>query len=316
MKWSFASVGLIMLGLFGIVIIMLFNDITVSNEQDYYTLKYATEASMLESVDVAYYRLTGEIKISQEKFVENFTRRFTETSTFGQGNYGINFYQILEYPAKVSLEIYDKTSGYNIYTYDSEVNTTQPNIINRLSAILDADLVDLDTNGYVTVAESEYFGKITESSNDCHKIEEVVVGKRKDNGKSVYRCIKYDDGGVLFIDSDNKIVRLGNISFPSNDKGGISAGQISGRLGDKFNDSQCEINNSGDVICGDEKQSKYIGCELGNNGKLIGDCQGSFNYDNCAVNKEEQLVCDGEILYEKCSINKEKKLVCNGEILS
>ena len=96
MKWSFASVGLIMLGLFGIVIIMLFNDITVSNEQDYYTLKYATEASMLEAVDIAYYRTTGELKISQEKFVENFTRRFTETSTFGQGNYDIVFYQINE----------------------------------------------------------------------------------------------------------------------------------------------------------------------------------------------------------------------------
>ena len=137
MKWSFASVGLIMLGLFGIIIIMLFNEITVSNEQDYYTLKYATEASMIEAVDVAYYRLTGEIKISQEKFVENFTRRFTETSTFGQGNYGIQFYQIIEYPAKVSLRIYDKTNSYNIYTYTSNVKRTQVNIINELSAILD-----------------------------------------------------------------------------------------------------------------------------------------------------------------------------------
>ena len=146
MKWSFASVGLIMLGLFGIVIVMLFNDITVTNEQDYYTLKYATEAAMLESVDMAYYRITGEVKISQEKFVENFTRRFTETSTFGQGNYGITFYQIIEYPAKVSLRIYDKTSGYNIYTYNSSVDATQPNIVNELSAILD---------GYKEVDEEE-----------------------------------------------------------------------------------------------------------------------------------------------------------------
>lgn len=137
MKWSFASVGLIMLGLFGIIIIMLFNDITVTNEQDYYTLKYATEASMLEAVDIAYYRLTGEVKISQEKFVENFTRRFTETSTFGQGDYDIVFYQILEYPAKVSLRIYDKTKGYNIYTYTSNVDETRVNIVNELSAILD-----------------------------------------------------------------------------------------------------------------------------------------------------------------------------------
>ena len=96
MKWSFASIGVILIGLFGIIIILMFNEITVSNEQDYYTLKEATEAAMLESVDVAYYRLTGQIKISKEKFVENFTRRFTETSTFGQGNYDIEFYQISE----------------------------------------------------------------------------------------------------------------------------------------------------------------------------------------------------------------------------
>ena len=137
MKWSFASVGLIVLGLFGIIIIMLFNEITVSNEQDYYTLKDATEAAMIEAVDVTYYRLTGEIKISKEKFVENFTRRFVQTSTFGQGNYNIEFYQISEYPAKVSLRIVDNTNSYNIYTYNSDVDATKVEIVNELSAILD-----------------------------------------------------------------------------------------------------------------------------------------------------------------------------------
>ena len=138
MKWSFASLGVIMVGLFGILIIMLFNEITVSNEQDYYTLKDATEAAMIESVDIAYYRLTGEIKISQEKFVENFTRRFTETSTFGQGDYSIEYYQIIESPAKVSLRIVDNTNGYNIYnTFDSSVGETRASIVNELSAILD-----------------------------------------------------------------------------------------------------------------------------------------------------------------------------------
>lgn len=140
MKWSFASAGLIIIGLFGILIIMLFNDITVSNEQDYYTLKDATEAAMIDSIDVAYYRLTGEIKISKEKFVENFTRRFTETSTFGQGNYGIEYYQIIEYPAKVSLRIVDKTSSYNIYnTLSVDIDATQIDIVNELSAILDGN---------------------------------------------------------------------------------------------------------------------------------------------------------------------------------
>lgn len=138
MKWSFASVGVIIMGLFGLLIIILFSEITVSNEQDYYTLKDATEAAMVESIDVAYYRLTGEIKMSQEKFVENFTRRFTETSTFGQGNYSIEFYQISEYPAKVSLRIVDSTKSYNIYnTYSVDIDATQINVVNELSAILD-----------------------------------------------------------------------------------------------------------------------------------------------------------------------------------
>lgn len=138
MKWSFATVGVIIMGLFGLLIIILFNEITVSNEQDYYTLKDATEAAMIESIDVAYYRLTGEIKMSKEKFVENFTRRFTETSTFGQGNYNIEFYQISESPAKVSLRIVDSTNSYNIYnTYSVDIDATQINVVNELSAILD-----------------------------------------------------------------------------------------------------------------------------------------------------------------------------------
>ena len=138
MKWSFSSVGLIIMGLFGLLIILLFHEITVSNEQDYYTLKDATEAAMIESVDIAYYRLTGDIKMSQEKFVENFTRRFTETSTFGQGNYNIEYYQINECPAKVSLRIVDATKKYNIYnTYSVDIDATQAKVVNSLSAILD-----------------------------------------------------------------------------------------------------------------------------------------------------------------------------------
>lgn len=133
MKWSFASVATIVLGIFGLFIILLFSEITVSNEQDYYSLKEATEAAMIESVDIAYYRLTGDVKIVKEKFVENFTRRFTETSTFGQGNYQIDFYQISETPPKVSIRIIDKTTNYSIYSYDS----TNYNILNEITAILD-----------------------------------------------------------------------------------------------------------------------------------------------------------------------------------
>ena len=211
MKWSFASVGLIMLGLFGIVIIMLFNDITVSNEQDYYTLKYATEASMLESVDVAYYRLTGEIKISQEKFIENFTRRFTETSTFGQGNYDIVFYQINETPPKVSLRIYDKTSGYNIYTYTSDVKTTQVNVVNELSAILEGEVIDKDKNGYEIKIKDSSIGKQKEQDNSVCELK-VSIGINKNTGSEIYRCV-HPDGTSEYQEGSGKIVAEAEVNM-------------------------------------------------------------------------------------------------------
>lgn len=131
MKWSFASVATIVLGLFGLFTVLYFSEITISNEQDYYSLKEATEAAMIESVDISYYRMTGEIKIVQEKFVENFTRRFTETSTFGQGNYDIIFYDIQESPPLVNIRIVDATTKYNIFEISSV------SIENEISAILD-----------------------------------------------------------------------------------------------------------------------------------------------------------------------------------
>ena len=89
MKWSFASVGLIVLGLVGITIIMLFEQITTSNENDYYLLKEVTEASMIDAIDISYYRDTGELKIVKEKFVENFTRRFSESTLLTGTGYTI-----------------------------------------------------------------------------------------------------------------------------------------------------------------------------------------------------------------------------------
>ncbi len=138
MKWSFANVGIIIFGLIGVLAIVFFGELTISNEQDYYSLQEAAEAAMIEAVDVAYYRLSGEIKISKEKFVENFTRRFKETSTFGEGNYGIQFYDISESPPKASIRIVDDTNQYNLFnTFSVELDPTQARIVNELSGILD-----------------------------------------------------------------------------------------------------------------------------------------------------------------------------------
>ena len=136
MKWSFSALGLIVMGLFGFMILMLFSEITISSEQDYYSIKEVTESAMIESIDIAYYRLTGKIKISREKFVENFSKRFVKNSTYGDGNYDIIFYSIREDPPKVSIGIIDSTQTYNIYT--ETLDPTRIDVVNKITAILDS----------------------------------------------------------------------------------------------------------------------------------------------------------------------------------
>lgn len=132
MKWSFATIGIIMLGLIGISIILLFQTVTTSNENDYYLLKEVTEAAMIDAIDIPYYRETGELKIVREKFVENFTRRYAESTLFVSGDYKIKYYDIMETPPKVSI-IIDTGVG----TFSVAGNVNDYNVQNKLDAILE-----------------------------------------------------------------------------------------------------------------------------------------------------------------------------------
>ena len=132
MKWSFAIAGVVIAGLIGLAIILLFQNITTNNEQDYYLLKEVAEAAMTESVDVAYYRTTGEIKISEQKFVENFIRRYAEVASFNANGYKIEFYDIMEVPPKASIRVTSKSDTYKITT-----DAQNFDIVNELNAILE-----------------------------------------------------------------------------------------------------------------------------------------------------------------------------------
>ena len=132
MKWSFASVGLIVFGLIGLAIIILFQNITTNNENDYYLLKEVTEASMIDAINMDYYRETGELKITKEKFVEIFTRRFAESTVFASSEYTINYFDIMEEPPKVTVSINTGIGEYTIYQ-----DTSDYHVANTLSAILE-----------------------------------------------------------------------------------------------------------------------------------------------------------------------------------
>ena len=185
MKWSFASVGLIVLGLIGVAIIILFQQITTNNENDYYLLKEITESAMIDAIDVPHYRETGELKIVKEKFVENFTRRFAESTIFVTNDYKIKFYDIMEVPPKVSIII---DTGLGEYTING--NSDDYNIANRLDAILEY------TGKYTNVSSGNihYGNPYTEHSidnecgtEDCEPyIQEYYAMINKDKGVSKF----------------------------------------------------------------------------------------------------------------------------------
>ena len=123
---------MMVLGLIVLSVILLVTDMTTTSEQNYYMTKQITEASMIEAVDYAYYRKYGELRISSEKFMENFIRRYAEVITINKTT-TINFYDIYEVPPKVTVEV--STSSSQFFVRDTRA--TNVALKNRINAILE-----------------------------------------------------------------------------------------------------------------------------------------------------------------------------------
>lgn len=131
MKASLWGYWLIALGIFVFAIMMLLQSFTTTNTEDYYLIKEVTEASLVDAIDYAHYRVTGEVKINREKFVENFVRRFAENVS-PRGEYSIDFYDIYEAPPKVSVKVTTKSDTFNVAGDSQSLD-----VVNRIDAILE-----------------------------------------------------------------------------------------------------------------------------------------------------------------------------------
>lgn len=85
---------------------------------------------MWDAVDYGYYRQHGIVKINQEKFVENFMRRFAQSASTSK-NYTIKFYDVNEFPPKASVQVISNVSGN---TTNASANL---DISNKIDAILE-----------------------------------------------------------------------------------------------------------------------------------------------------------------------------------
>ena len=130
MKESYWGIMILMFGILSILIVYFFQSMTNSDEHNYTILKEATEGAMIDAFDLAYYREKGVVRIDQEKFVENFVRRFAQSAQLSR-SYKIEIYDVNEIPPKVSLKVSSKV-GTNLTG-----ELLKFDIVNRLDAILE-----------------------------------------------------------------------------------------------------------------------------------------------------------------------------------
>ncbi len=157
MKETYWGYWLVLLGVFIIGVMLLVNNITTTNTQDYYNVKEVTQAAMIDSVDFAYYGLYGNLKMSEQKFVENFVRRFSENLNLAN-TYKIDFYDIYEVPPKVSVKVSTSSNAFNI----ANTNNNSYDVVTTLSAILELG-VPIDGNNNSDKSGGKCGYRITDS---------------------------------------------------------------------------------------------------------------------------------------------------------
>lgn len=221
MKWSTVTVGVMILGIIGVSIILLFQQLTTTNENDYYLLKEITEAAMVDSIDISYYRETGELKIVREKFVENFTRRFAESTLIIGTKYTIKFFDIMEEPPKVSVRIDTGIENYKIYNTSGNYE-----VLNQLTGIFEyvgkrdnGKTISGEENPYKKKKKEMTYYSIVKKSNATKKYDatlelnipdELVSGKIKNVTLS---NVEYKDSSNLTQEELNMAILQRDIYF-------------------------------------------------------------------------------------------------------
>ena len=131
MSESFWGTFIIGAGVLIIGLIFFMQQVTNTTEQNYTLIKETTQAAMNDALDYATYAEDGKtIRINREGFVESFIRRFSQNASLSN-TYVIEFYDINEYPPKVSLKVKTK-EGKVVANQEVEFDIT-----NQIDAILE-----------------------------------------------------------------------------------------------------------------------------------------------------------------------------------
>ncbi len=154
----------LVLGIVGIVLINIFGEVTIKNEQDYFSLKEVTKSAMIDAVDqyalehgLGYDGVTAEtnpesigcptgypgtVRIITERFMELFVLKFADSVNMSGNEYTIEFNDIDECPPKVVVTVKVKESFSIIEKFlgiggSSKEHTEDADITNVITGILE-----------------------------------------------------------------------------------------------------------------------------------------------------------------------------------
>ena len=131
MKESMWGYMVIVLGILAIGVIWFIANTTRTDQHNFYLLRETVEASMLDAIDLAKYRESGEIIMDEPTFIESFVRRFGENADLNN-TYVIDIYDISVKPPKVSLRVSSSSKS----TTTGEI--IEFDMINNIDAIIEA----------------------------------------------------------------------------------------------------------------------------------------------------------------------------------
>ena len=134
MKESIWGYAVIVLGIVASVVIWFMANVTRTDQHNYNLLRETTESAMMDALEIGTYRAEGKIIMNEEKFVENFIRRFAQSADLNN-EYLIEIFDISTEPPKVSLRVSSKKQTSISTAGDSEIITFD--IVNNIDAILE-----------------------------------------------------------------------------------------------------------------------------------------------------------------------------------
>lgn len=129
MKESIWGYMFISFGAIAIIFIFFMQRATTTDQHNYTLLRETAEAAMYDAIDTTALEEEQVVRIDQEKFIENFLRRFADNASLSR-SYKIEIYDVNEEPPKVSIKVSSKQGSSISENVDFELT-------NRVDAILE-----------------------------------------------------------------------------------------------------------------------------------------------------------------------------------